>query len=492
MKRIAELFVVCAGLVCFSVSLPAKEAPASAQPDDETVQRIAALESCLPYPVAVKDRPQPCTSLEARMRALHVPGVSIAVIHHGAIVWAKGFGVAQIGGKPVTVDTLFQAGSISKPTSAMAALHLVQQGKLSLDADVNRSLTSWQLPPSPQVPGAVVTLRELLTHTAGLSVHGFPGYAANEPLPTLVQVLNGQKPANTEAVRLESMPGSEWKYSGGGYTVMQLLVQDVTKQAFAPFLHDTVLAPIGMSHSTFQQPLPVSYRDVAATPYGKDGKPIPGGAHTYPEQAAAGLWTTPSDLARLLLEIQQSSQGDANHVLDQDMTRKMLTPGKGRWGLGLEIGGSVADPYFGHGGSDAGFESQIMSYQNHGDGVAIMTNGEHGSQLVKQILAAVAAACAWPEFQPRQRAAVTLDRSELARYVGNYVLEEGAPITITLEGNQLISRIADQPAFPMFAESSGKFFTSMGPEFEFHSGADGRMDGIVLREGGDNYPGKRK
>ena len=181
----------------------------------ETLQQIDRWKTCLTAPVVVKDEPA-CRTLARRMAELHVPGVSIAVIHNGVIEWARGYGVAEVGGKVVTADTLFQAGSISKPLAAMAALHLVQEGKLSLDADVNTELKSWKVPESAAAPGAKVTLRELLTHTAGFTVHGFPGYASDAPVPTLVQVLNGEKPANTVPIRLESVPGSKWNYSAAG------------------------------------------------------------------------------------------------------------------------------------------------------------------------------------------------------------------------------------------------------------------------------------
>ena len=228
----------------------------SSSPPKDVEQRIRAVESCLQPPVIVKGEPGSCTTLAQRMAELHVRGVSIAVVHNGTIEWARGFGVRQIGGDPVNADTLFQAGSISKPLAAMGALHLVQEKKLSLDSDINASLTSWKLPPSAAAPGAVVTLRELLTHTAGITVHGFPGYAAGAPVPSLVQVLNGAPPANTDPIRLDSVPGKAWRYSGGGYTIMQQLVIDTVKEPFPKFLHDTVLAPIGMTHSTYQQPLP--------------------------------------------------------------------------------------------------------------------------------------------------------------------------------------------------------------------------------------------
>jgi len=225
-------------------------------PKEIEQQHIEAVKSCLLPPVLVKGEPKTCTSLSTRMAELHIPGVSIAVVHNGKIEWAMGYGVQKIGGEAVNAETLFQAGSISKPLAALGALHLVQERKLSLDTNINASLTTWKLPSSAAAPGATVTLRELLTHTAGITVHGFPGYAAGAPVPTLVQVLNGEAPANTAPIRLDSVPGKNWRYSGGGYIIMQQMVIDAVKEPFPKFLHDTVLAPIGMSHSTYQQPLP--------------------------------------------------------------------------------------------------------------------------------------------------------------------------------------------------------------------------------------------
>jgi CubicO group peptidase (beta-lactamase class C family) len=361
----------------------------------EIQQHIDKVTTCL-RPMA-NDDPHPCATLSERMTALHIPGVSIAVFHNG-VIWARGFGVKQVGGAPVTPDTLFQAGSISKPVAAMAALHLVQNKRLALDADINTELVSWKVPNSPAANGKVVTLRELLTHTAGFTVHGFPGYAANEPVPTLIQVLNGQKPANTPAIRIQSEPGSTWRYSGGGYTVMQQTLLDVSKEPFPTLLHDTVLAPIGMTHSTYEQPLPRHTQADAATPYDGKGSPIPGGAHTYPEMAAAGLWTTPADLVQYCEEVEHSLQGNRNRVLSQDLTRQMLTPGKGEWGLGLMIGGSGADPYFTHNGVDAGFESLFVAYENHSDGAVVMTNAQGGSRLAEEILQSIATEYGWPDF----------------------------------------------------------------------------------------------
>lgn len=233
-----------------------------------------------------------CHTLADRMAELKIPGVSIAVIHGGVIEWAEGFGVQGTDEKSVTTDTLFQAGSISKPVAAMAALRFVQAGKLSLDADINQALRSWHIPPGAVAPDAKITLRELLTHTAGLSVHGFPGYAAGSAVPSLIQVLDGSKPANTAPIRLETVPGTAWNYSGGGYTVMQQALIDVSNEPFLILMKDTVLRPIGMAHSTYDQPLAATLMTSAASPYA-DGKPIPGGAHTYPEMAAAAYGPHP-------------------------------------------------------------------------------------------------------------------------------------------------------------------------------------------------------
>ncbi|HTV10172.1 MAG TPA: serine hydrolase [Candidatus Aquilonibacter sp.] len=472
-------FGVAVTLLCASIQF------ASAQ-SSSTEQRIHQIETCLPPAVIVKGESQ-CTPLLKRMGELNVHGVSIAVVHNGVIEWARGYGTASPSGEPVTPETIFQAGSISKPVAAMAALHLVQEDKLSLDENVNAKLTSWKIPPSDAAPGAVITLRELLTHTAGMTVHGFPGYAAGASVPTLVQVLNGEAPANTPAIRIETPPGTKWNYSGGGYTIMQQLMVDVSHEPFAKLMHDTVLAPIGMTHSTYQQPLPILMRTRAAVPYDVHGIPVPGGAHTYPEMAAAGLWTTPSDLGRYIIENQQSLQGKANHVLSQAMTKEMMTPGKGSWGLGVEIGGSPSNPYFEHGGVNEGFEALFVGYENNGEGAAVMTNAEGGSRLCAEIMSTIAVAYHWPDFQPALRTMIQLPPEALPKFVGSYH-PVGAPpdffITITLESDQLTGQIARGPKAPLLPESPSKFFTKQAPfEVEFMPNDKGEITSLVLTEG---------
>jgi CubicO group peptidase (beta-lactamase class C family) len=488
--RVSRQFALVALACCLAQPVVAQNAALTSAEVEQHIQHVT---SGLIGGVVIKGDEHATHTLADRMTELKVPGVSIAVIHQGKIEWARGFGVRSVGGPPVTADTMFQAGSISKPLAAMAALHLVQQGKLSLDANVNTYLTSWKFPSDPVAAGKPITLRELLTHTAGTTVHGFPGYASNEPVPTLVQVLNGEKPANTPAIRSEAAPGVNWKYSGGGYTIMQQVLIDVTKEPFPKLLHDSVLAPIGMSHSTYEQPLPQAFQSFAATPYRDDGKPVEGGAHTYPEMAAAGLWTTPTDLAHYSIEVEQSLQGKANHVLSADMTRQMLTPGIGHWGLGLEIGGSDANPYFSHGGANEGFRNFFLAYEKGGDGAVVMTSGDAGGLLGDEVMRSIAVEYGWPDHKPVVRAAVQVDPKILAQYVGSFELQKGFDLIVTLEDGRLMTQATGQGKIPIYPESETKFFpTAIPAEIEFLKDDQGKVTYLVLHQNGHEMKAPKK
>jgi CubicO group peptidase (beta-lactamase class C family) len=325
-----------------------------------------------------------------RMAALNVPGVSVTIIDGYRIVWTHGFGPG------ITPETRFQAASISKPVAAMAALKLVEEGKLSLDENVNAKLKSWKVPENQFTQQEKVTLRRLLSHSAGLTVHGFAGYAGSDTIPNLIQVLDGIKPANSEAVRVDIKPGTESRYSGGGLTVMQLLMMDVTGTPFPQLMDSMVLSKVGMNESTYRQPLPDAWKGYAAHGHDSKGAEIRGGWHIYPEMAAAGLWTTPSDLARFAIELQLSKQGKANHVLSRDMANQMLSRQISDVGLGIMLTGKGEGEQFSHGGSNAGFQCLLMATMNTGQGVAIMTNGDQGGKLANEIRNAVAAEYRWP------------------------------------------------------------------------------------------------
>jgi CubicO group peptidase (beta-lactamase class C family) len=414
------------------------------------------------------------------MAALKTPGVSVAVINGGVIEWAKGYGVVETGANtPVTPRTVFQAASLSKPVAALAALRLVEQGKLALDQDVNARLTSWKVPENEFTKDEKVTLRRLLSHSAGLTVSGFPGYSAGAPVPALVQILDGQKPANTAAIRADVVPGTIWRYSGGGYTVMQQLLMDVTGRPFPPLLADLVLQPIGMKDSTYEQPLPEARRAAASSGHLTDGGLLPGRYHTYPEMAAAGLWATPTDLARFLIEIQQALQGRSK-ILTPGMARQMVTDQKGSSGLGLGLAGSGPWATFGHGGSNAGFKCQMTAFVEGGRGAVIMTSGDRGGRLAGEILRAVAVEYEWPSLRPRQKYVVALEPAALAPLAGRYELRPGRVVTVTVEGGALYV-IDGQERIELFAESATRFFDLVEErELEFVKGPDGAVTHMLI------------
>jgi len=358
-------------------------------------------------PISLSDNEPPLQlNLRKLMEIYNVPGLSIAVIDNFKIVWAKGYGVTEPGTTtPVTTRTLFQAGSISKPVAATGTLYLVEHGKLSLDEDVNRKLVSWKVPENEFTKDQKVTLRRIMSHSAGLTVHGFPGYAVDEPMPTLVQIFNGEKPANTKPIRVDIVPGTKSVYSGGGITIEQQLVTDVTGEPFPEFMRKTVLDKIGMMDSTYQQPLPASRAAHAASGAYEDGKMVRGKWHVYPEMAAAGLWTTPSDLAKFAIEIALSKQGKANQVLSEKMTQEMLTPQIDEVGLGFFLGGKDNPGRFGHNGDDEGFQAILTMYSDSGHGVAVMANSPHGITVGHYLIRSVAREYGWKNTLDEEPAA---------------------------------------------------------------------------------------
>jgi CubicO group peptidase (beta-lactamase class C family) len=318
------------------------------------------------------------------MEIFAVPGLSVAVFDGHQLLWAKGFGVREMGRpEPVTLDTLFQAGSISKPVSAMAALRYVEAGRWGLDEEINSRLVSWKLPSNELQREQKVTLRRLLSHNAGTTVHGFPGYAVGSAVPTLVRVLDGAPPANTAAVRVDIVPGSRVRYSGGGTSIVQLMMVDQLKKPFPAIMREAVLAPLDMNASTFDQPLTPDRAGLTATGTRSSGKSVEGRWHVYPEMAAAGLWTTPRDLTKLAIEV--------------SLTRQMLTVQAGNFGLGFALDPKAG--WFGHNGADEGFQAYLRAFTGTGRGIVMMANSDNGFSVFEVLAAAIARAHGWPGYE---------------------------------------------------------------------------------------------
>ncbi|HXV76744.1 MAG TPA: serine hydrolase [Candidatus Polarisedimenticolaceae bacterium] len=452
------------------VLIPSAAATAPTTPVDPRVDRV---ERGL-RPV-VWFEGDPLWTLAERMEHYGTPGISVAVIEDGKIAWYRGWGVAdRETGEPVTADTLFQAGSVSKPVAALGAVRMAADGLLALDGNVNDTLESWKVPENEFTRESPVTLTGLLSHTAGLTVHGFPGYAAGDPLPTIVQVLDGHPPANTAAVRVDSLPGSNWRYSGGGYTVAQLLMSDAADRPFEVLMRETVLEPLEMKRSTFENPLPPAKLAAAAAGILPDGSAVKGKRHVYPEMAAAGLWTTAEDLARFGIEVQQALAG-RGRVLSREAAELLVEPVTPGYGRGFGLWTREDGAYFGHNGWDEGFCAQLTLSRDGRHGAALMINSNH-PDLMTELVNAIAHEYGWPGYRayvPRP-----IDRGALKRYSGRFRYNSEQSFAVERKGKRLFMQYVGGDPEELLHIGDGRFmrrgrtapitFTETNGVVEFH------------------------
>lgn len=451
-------------------------------------QRVNRIERGLVPPVVVSGRPVKLSSLDDRMRDLKVPGVGVAVFHDGHVEWTRGWGFADVEARrKIDDDTLFQAASISKPVAAVAALALVSRGRLTLDDDVNKFLKSWKVPDSQFTGKEKVTLRRLLTHSAGTTVSGFRGYAASDDVPSLLQVLNGTKPANSPPIVVDIPIGSRWRYSGGGFSIVQQVIEDETGKPFAQAARELVLEPFGMKRSSFVQPIAADLRDKAATGYRASGQPVEGKYHTYPEQAAAGLWTTPEDLARFAMEVQKIASGKSTKVFSEALARDMIQREFENYGLGVAIEGEGAASRFAHGGANEGFRCQLTAFRLTASGIVVMTNSDTGAALASEIIRAVAREYRWPGLGPIERTLGKADPATYKDFAGRYEIGVRSPpvvLRIEMEGERLFGSTG-QLKTELLPEASDTFFSAdVDVRVQFVRDAAGQVTELRIWQGG--------
>jgi CubicO group peptidase (beta-lactamase class C family) len=459
-----------------------------AQSSADSVAGMERVVSGLRPAVEVEGRPAQRWSLAERLAHHNVPGASIAVVEGGRIVWARGFGVREAGGAElVTAETLFQAASVSKMIAATATLRLVEQGRLDLDADVNRYLAGWRVPENAFTVREKVTLRRILSHSAGLTVHGFRGYRPGAALPSLVQVLEGQAPANTAPVRVDTVPGAITRYSGGGTTVQQLVLTEVTGRPFPRLAEDLVFAAAGMRHSTFQQPLAPALAARAARGHGGDGSVLPGGWPVYAEMAAGGLWTTAGDLMRWAIAIDQAHDGTPGAILSPQMAAQMLTRQSQGYGLGPEVEGEGRAFRFAHGGSNPGYRAQVTYFPETGQGAAILVSGDGGDPLIDEIQRAIAAEYAWPALSPARVAPMALDSLQVRVLAGEYAMQlsgaaQPVPARLTHQDGRwtFTTPILGEPDEVVAVSSTELVGVGWGYAIRFDLDAPGRATGFTL------------
>jgi CubicO group peptidase (beta-lactamase class C family) len=481
--------LIVSALIFSCFSLPAQD---KANYSKEVEARIKKVEQSLGGQIKIEGSPD--WTIEERLAVHNIPGLTIAVISNYKVEWAKGYGWADKEEKrSVTTETLFQAASISKSLNAVGVLKLVQDKKLDLQTDVNTYLTSWKFPYDSLSKGKKITLYNILTHTAGLSVHGFPGYDVKEPLPTVTQILDGVKPANNQPVRSMFEPGLRSQYSGGGTTLSQLVVMEVTHKPYDVYQWENVLRPLGMTSSFYTVPPPAGKLQQLASGYRVDGKPIEGKYHHYPEQGAAALWTNPTDLSKYIIETQLSLEGKSSKVLSQEMTKIRLTPfPETGAALGVFIDNKGGEKYFTHGGANEGFRCHYFGSETGGNGVVVMVNSDNG-EIIMELINSVARVYQWKNFyNPTLKKVVDVPEDVLSSYEGEFQIAPQFALKITKEGKSLKVEPTGQGKYDLYAEESNKFFlTIVDAQIEFVKGTDGNIEKLILHQNGRHMDGKK-
>jgi CubicO group peptidase (beta-lactamase class C family) len=478
---------VAALLACLAAPPTHAAPPASA---------LVALDDGLRPNVLPADAPLPRWSLDARMRHYRVPGVAIAIVRGGQVVEARGYGLRVAGGDAaVDADTLFSVGSVSKVVTAVTALRLVDAGQLQLDRDVGPALKRWQIPDVAGREGAI-TLRMLMSHTSGLNVHGFADYLPAEPVPTLVQVLQGVPPAKNAAVTRRFAPGERNDYSGGAVTVEQLLIEDSTGQPLAQVAEAQLLAPLGMRRSTFENPLPASRGNIAQA-HDESGAPtaLPRGWETFAEAGASGFWTSANDLGAFVATILSSYQGQ-DALLRRDTAVQMLTPVARSWfGLGPRLDGEGPSRTFHHGGANDSYRAWIEGYPETGDGFVILTNGANGNDLAREIRNALTDALGHGDNALLRTLSSPAPPS--ADLAGRYRLDPQVPMEVrgaladVLEDERFEMQVVDGGlAWRLPEATSASALHPLAPNryasgsgalrFLFHRGPDGRVNAVSV------------
>jgi CubicO group peptidase (beta-lactamase class C family) len=444
---------------------------------------IARVERGLLPRAVPKGRSGQRASIVERMTYHGIPAMSLAVIEDGHIAWARTYGVRDHSSQaPVTTETLFQAASISKPVSALGALALVQQQRVALDGDVRQWLRSW-------TPDQGVTLRQLLSHTAGLTVSGFAGYIPGTPLPTTVQMLNGETPASNAPVRTATSPGTKVSYSGGGFVVVQQLITDVANSPFAEYMQRAVLSPLMMARSSFEQPLPADRARVAAWGHRRDGSTLEGHWMIHPELAPAGLWTTPSDLAQVIIELQDALAGRPSRLLTTASAREMLTATMDNAGLGVFLTGpNGASRRFIHSGRNAGFDAMLVGYKNGRQGAVVMINRNNNERFIDEVLESVAREYRWPDYitWTSQLEYEPVAPAIQSKYAGTYEADGRPSLVVIFEDKKLFARSGEGPWFRLYPASDNEFVAiDDEARWTFKKGPNGPEREVVVRSGGN-------
>lgn len=472
-KYIENLCLACLILLVVACSHQHRESKQDSSSSQDMLNKIRAVETGLRPTYGVVGESLQTWTIEERMRHYNVPGVSIAVAIDGQLIWAKGYGVLEKG-KPTSVnsETIFQAASLSKPVASLMALKLVEQGRIALDEPVNQFLSSWKIPDNHFTQQSPVTLRHLLSHRAGTTIHGFKGYKNTDKQPSLVNILNGEAPANTAPVVVKQLPGNFYRYSGGGFTIIQLLIEDLTGEQYKDVVSKRIFKPLNLELSNFEYPQPNPNAAVGHT--GKNSQPANPG-YIYPELAAAGLWTTPSELVVLGAKVADARNTNDKFLLNR-LAKQLVPESTKKHGLGFGLNNSGDGLAFVHNGHNPGYSARWINYADGRASVAILTNSDTGGDLIREIYSAIGYVYGWKQDGYIERATITLSPEQTSKISGDYAfdLTSKQPVVSIKEENGELwigGKIFDKTRF--YAISNSEFFISKGMNFKIESNKSG-------------------
>lgn len=486
-KVMSSKFILLVPFICLTLFACGQKKDLS----DTVEERIKQVEKNVPLGV-YEIVGNPKQSIWERMKFYNVQGISIAVINDYKVEWAKGYGWADtIEQRPVTPETFFQIGSISKSLNAMGILKLAQDNKIDINADINNYLTSWKFPYDDNSKSKKITTAQLLSHSAGLTGGG-SDYKKGDTLPTIYEVLDGKKPATSPAVRSQFEPGTTYQYSNGGASVAMLIATDITGKTYENYIKETVLMPLGMNNTFFTDIPPANLKAKFATGYYNDGKELEGKYSILTQQAGGAAWSTPSELCKYIIEMQLSLKGKSNKILSKETTQKMLTRQIGNVGLGVFVDSIGAEKYFSHTGGRRGFTSLYYGSFEGGKGVVVFVNSSNASAIQNEIAKSVATAYGWKDFyKPKTKSIISMSEKELDEYKGEYVFGPKVSLFIDCDSAGMYANVTGQNWYDIFPESKDKFFGQVAEvELEFVR-SNHKIDKLIYKVGGKSQEFKK-
>lgn len=468
------------GLPLFLISILLTSFVSCQTPESITKSRIKSLEKGLLRAVYFKGQRPEKLRLVDRMAFYKVPGISIAVMDKFQIEWVKAYGYKDIiQYQKVTPETAFQVGELSQPVSAATVLRLVEENVLKLDEQLGTYFTEIafagrKFRPSEKIS---ITLSSLLSHAAGFYPWTSSGYSRTSATPDLAQILRGEEPAQNYFSFRGFDPEAGVRFSDFNYVLLEKYLEDKTGKKLDELARKEVFSRLGLKNTFFG--LPVS-GDIASG-HLREGPEVDGSWYKYPEQAARGLWSTPSDYLKFVIDLMDCARTGKKGLLSAELARQMLSPQAPQIGYGFRLEGEHEKFKIYMKGKTHGYRTALLIYPALGQGVVVMTNSENGGVLIDEILRGLSAVYNWPDFKPEEKVLYRLDPSIYKQYCGRYQVNDSYFLDVSYEDYYLVVHPTGQSPTKFYVETQTIFF-SFDPfiRIKFNFDDKNQVTGLVL------------